>query len=127
LLGLVVRLIGSLVVVVWGVAHIVPVRRITRGFGSLSPENRRIVSSTWIAEGLALIFVGAIEGLVTTYGILGGGLENRIALASGGFLLALALLDLATKARSAHLAMRLCPIVLILVAGAFIASTVVPG
>jgi hypothetical protein len=123
--GLILRLIGSLVLVVWGVAHIVPVRRITRGFGSLSPENRRIVSSTWIAE--ALIFVGAIEGLVTTYGILGGGLENRIALASGGFLLALALLDLATKARSAHLAMRLCPVVLTLVAGAFIASTVVPG
>ena len=64
---------------------------------------------------------------MTTYGILGGGLENRIALASGGFLLALAILDLATKARSTHLAMRVCPVVLILVAGAFIASTAVPG
>ena len=60
--GLVLRRTGSPVLVLWGAAHIVPVRRITRGFGSLSPENRRIVSSTWIAEGLALIFAERLRG-----------------------------------------------------------------
>jgi hypothetical protein len=123
MVGLLLRLAGSLALVVWGAAHIIPVRSITRGFGSLSAENRRIVSSTWVAEGLALIFTGAVEGIVSYYGVLGGGLENRVALACGGFLVALALLDLATKARNANLAMRLCPVILILVAGAFFAST----
>lgn len=121
---LVLRIVGSLLLVAWGLVHIVPVKRITRGFGGLSTENRRIVSSTWVAEGLALIFVGVVEGLVGYYGILGGGLENMITYAGAAFLLVLALLDLATKARNPHLAMRLCPAVLSLVAGAYIVSAV---
>ena len=121
------RVVGSLVLIVWGLAHIVPVRRILRGFGSLSRENERIVSSTWIGEGLALVFVGAVEGLVAYYGILGGALENKIAYAGGAFLLALALIDLSTKARNPHFAMRLCPVILALVAGAYIASAVLLG
>ncbi len=115
MLPIILRIVGSVVIAGWGVAHILLVRSITRGFGSLSPESRRIVSSTWISEGLPLIFVGALEGLATYYGSLGGGLENQITRASAGMLLAFAPIDVATKARNVHIAMRLCPILLTLV------------
>ena len=50
MLGLGLRVVGSLVLIIWGIVHIVPVRSVVRGFGALSPENRRVVSSTWIAK-----------------------------------------------------------------------------
>ncbi len=126
MIALALHVVGSLILVLWGIAHVVPVRQVVRGFGSLSRDNKHIASSTWIAEGLALIFVGVVEGLVAAYGVQGGGLESKIAYAGAAFLLVLAGLDVATKARNPHLAMRLCPAILTSVAAAYIASAVLP-
>ncbi|MFB0515085.1 MAG: hypothetical protein ACETWG_00590 [Candidatus Neomarinimicrobiota bacterium] len=44
--------IGSAIIIVWGIAHLVPTRNIVAGFGDLSPDNTRIITMEWIAEGL---------------------------------------------------------------------------
>jgi len=51
--------IGSLLPILWGIAHLFPTGSIVRGFGSISDDNRRIITMEWIAEGLALIFIGS--------------------------------------------------------------------
>ena len=125
MLGLGLRVVGSLVLIIWGVAHIVPVRSIVRGFGALSPENRRIVSSTWVAEGLTLIFVGAIMGLTSYYGNIFADFENLLTLACAGFLLGIAVLDAFTKARNPSVPMKICPFIVGGVGIAYLIATMV--
>ena len=52
--------LGAAIVVVWGIAHIVPTKAVVRNFGPISQDNRRTVTMEWVAEGLALIFIGLI-------------------------------------------------------------------
>ena len=125
MVGLGLRVVGSLVLIVWGIAHIVPVRSILRGFGGISAENRRVVSSTWIAEGLTLIFVGTIMGLTSYYGNIFADFENLLTLSCAGFLFGLAVLDAFTKARNPSLPMRICPFIVGGVGVAFLVATMV--
>jgi hypothetical protein len=125
MLGLIFRVVGSIVILLWGLIHIVPVRSILRGFGKLTPDNARIVTMTWVAEGLSLCFVGALVGLITYYGILGRAFENTLVFAVSGFLLATALLSLLTGARNRSVWLRLCPLIKTVVAALFILSSTV--
>jgi putative effector of murein hydrolase LrgA (UPF0299 family) len=52
----------------WGVAHIIPARNVVAGFGALSEDNRINITMEWVAEGLALAFVGALVALVSMVG-----------------------------------------------------------
>ena len=123
MLGLILRVVGCVVLLLWGLIHIVPVRSILRGFGHLSAENRRIVVMTWVNEGLSLCFIGALVGLITYYGMLGRSFENLLVLASSGYLLATALLSLATGARNPSIWMKLCPWIKAASAALLIVST----
>ena len=125
MLGLVLRVVGSLLLILWGIAHMFPLRSILRGFGGVSPDSRRIVIATWIGEGMALVFVGAIVGLISYYGTFGGDLESILIYSAAGFLFGSALVGLFTKARTSSLPMRLCPVVETIVAGLFLASVFV--
>jgi hypothetical protein len=42
----------------WGVAHIMPTGRVVAGFGSLSRDNRLILTMDWVAEGFTLVLLG---------------------------------------------------------------------
>jgi hypothetical protein len=52
--------IGSSVIVVWGIAHIILTGRVVKGYEPISVENRRIVTMEWVAEGLTLVFIGLL-------------------------------------------------------------------
>ena len=54
MLGNVLSLVGSVVIVAWGIAHIVPTRPVVDGLGDLMPDGRRIATMGWVAEGLTL-------------------------------------------------------------------------
>ena len=56
--------LGATIVVVWRIAHIVPTKAVVRGFGQISPDNRRIITMEWVAEGLALVIIGLITLIV---------------------------------------------------------------
>ena len=120
MLGLILRVVGSVVLLLWGLIHLVPIRSILHGFGRIPTESRRIFIMTWVNEGLSLCFVGALVGLITYYGILGRAFENTLVLAASGYLLATAAVSLFTGARNPSVWLKLCPVVKILVAGLFI-------
>ncbi len=96
---------------VWGIAHIAPVRAVVRSFEPLSADNRRILTMEWVAEGLALTFVGALVLVLTA---AGGGAQpaGRLALAlAAGFLVVAAVWTGLTGARTKTVPIKICPYV----------------
>jgi hypothetical protein len=59
--------LGSSVLFFWGAAHLFPTRSVVKGFGDISPDNKRIITMEWIIEGLALMFIAAVVASVTYF------------------------------------------------------------
>ena len=57
--------IGSIVIFLWGVSHIVPTPGVVEGFGPISEDNRLIITMEWVAECLTLCFIGALVLYIT--------------------------------------------------------------
>jgi hypothetical protein len=114
---------GSIGIFAWGVAHIIPTPAIVRGFGPLSPDNRRIITMEWVAEGLALCFIGVL--VFTAAARFGSDSQTAVFVGrfGAGMLLAMALLSALTGARTSILPMRLCPFVKSLAAVLFLIAT----
>jgi len=101
--------LGSIIIILWGIAHIVPIGKVVGGFGDISTDNRRIITMEWIAEGLTLIFIGAIAlTMVLQFGSNHEAttLTARLCV---GMLVALAVLSQLTGARTSVVPMKLCP------------------
>jgi len=114
---------GSIMIILWGVAHIVPTRSVVNGFGPISKENRRIITMEWIAEGLTLCFIGVLVLFV----IIGGGGQNPVSIIvyrlCALMLLLMAGLTSFTGARTSITPMKICPLVKASVAGMFFLGT----
>ena len=104
--------LGAAILFVWGIAHIIPTRNVVAGFGALSDDNRINITMEWVAEGLALAFVGALVALVT---ILGGSNEpvtQAVVWAVAGFCIVMGGWTFIIGHRSSIVPIRLCPLVL---------------
>ena len=116
--------IGSIVIILWGIAHIIPTKAIVSGFGEISEDNRKVLTMELIAEGLTLIFLGVLPLLVT----LLVGIQNRTAgivyLACAVMLLVMAVLTAMTGARTSTIWYKLCPAIKTVVAVLFILGTI---
>ena len=112
-------LAGSIIIILWGIAHLIPTRNIVKGFGEISGDNKKIITMEWIAEGITLIFLGIIVlMLIITQS------EQTLACRlivnlDAGILLVLALLSLFTGAKTKILPMKFCPIIKMIVAMMF--------
>lgn len=100
------------VVALWGVSHLLPTRSVVAGFGRISLDNRRVLTMEWVAEGLALVFVGALLAAVT----LSAGADDPAAVLvyrlAAGLLAAIAILTALTGARTPVGWFKACPLVL---------------
>jgi len=98
--------IGSVIIILWGVAHIIPTKSVVAGFGSLSIDNSRIITMEWVAEGLTLIFIGLLV-LATTL-IIGPSLPTAklVYYAAAGMLFVMAVWSGFTGARTSILPMK---------------------
>jgi hypothetical protein len=96
----------------WGVAHLFPTRAVVRGFGEITPDNRRIITMEWIVEGAALIFIGALIAVVTAFDPAAAVAQAvyRLCLA---MLTILALISLFTGFKVRFLPFKLCPLIFI--------------
>jgi hypothetical protein len=103
--------IGSVIIFVWGVGHVIPTRSIVAGFGELAPDNRRILVMEWVAEGLTLCFLGVLAALVVGVGGLAHPAGRVTVRAAAGMLFVLAGLSAATGAKTSIGPMKACPIV----------------
>lgn len=109
----VLPLVSAGMLALWGIAHLFPTRRIVKGFGAISPDNRLIITMEWIVEGIALLFVAAITALAALLGD-GSDLARAILTASVALLIVMAGVSLFTGARVAFFAFRLCPAVFVI-------------
>lgn len=108
--------IGSGIIIFWGIAHIVPTWSVVKGFGDISPHNRRIITMEWLAEGLTLIFIGVLVVLITFYYDPTNVISQLAYRVCAGMLVLMALLTLLTGFRTKIIPMKLCPAVKILAA-----------
>jgi hypothetical protein len=103
--------IGSALIAIWGIAHLVPTKAIVRSFGQISEDNKKIITMESVAEGITLCFIGILVILVT--GLAGA--DNKTAdivyLACAGMLFIMALLTALTGARTSLLPYKICPFV----------------
>jgi hypothetical protein len=108
--------IGSMVITLWGIAHLVPTKSVVSGFGTISGDNRKIISMEWIAEGLTLCFIGLLVLLVTLY----AGPQNLVSVlvyrVTAWMLVAMAGLTFVTGAKTSITVIKVCPLVKSIVA-----------
>jgi hypothetical protein len=116
--------IGSGVIILWGIAHLIPTKSIVNGFGKISEDNKKILTMETIAEGFTLCFLGVLVLLVTLLAGYEAEAANIVYLASAVMLLVMALLTALTGARTALLPYKICPVVKTVVAVLFILGSV---
>lgn len=103
--------IGSIMLILWGIAHIIPAKNIIKGFGDISADNKKVLAMEIIAEDLTLIFLGVLPLLILTLGwpvSINGLIVYR---AEAVFLMVLAVLTLLTGARTPPVWYKICPAV----------------
>ncbi len=102
---------GSSLIVIWGVAHLIPTKAIVKGFGSISEDNKRIIAMESIAEGITLIFLGVLVLLVTIIGSYQNTVSRVVFWACAIMLIVMAMLTALTGARTSILPYKICPFV----------------
>jgi hypothetical protein len=116
--------IGAGIIILWGIAHIIPTKNIIKGFGELSGDNKKVLTMEVIAEGLTLIFLGLLPILVTALGDSQSATAHIVYLAGAVMLLAMAVVTLLTGARTPVIWYKICPAVKTLVAILYILGSV---
>jgi hypothetical protein len=116
--------IGSAMIIIWGIAHLIPTRAIVSGFGEISGDNKKIIVMESIAEGLTLIFLGVLPLLVTILSDFPSQTGDIVYLASAAMLLIMAVLTLFTGARTSLIPYKICPAVKTVVAVLYILGSV---
>ena len=116
--------IGSAIIILWGIAHLIPTKNIVAGFGAISEDNKKIIAMESIAEGLTLIFLGALPLLVTVLSDPQSAAATIVYLACAVMLLVMALLTLLIGARTPTIWYKICPAVKTAVAILFIFGSV---
>ena len=101
---------GSAFIAFWGVAHLFPTRSVVAGFGKISVDNQRIITMEWIVEGVALIYMGAINAIVTAIDHTSS-ISLAVYFSSAGALVALALISFFTGFKIRFLPYKLCPVI----------------
>jgi hypothetical protein len=108
--------IGSVGIFLWGIGHLIPTRSVVAGFGSVSEDNKRIITMEWIAEGLTLCFLGFLVLLVTLF----AGPRNLVSVivyrAAAWMLVVMAVLTFVTGAKTSITPIKICPLVKSIVA-----------
>ena len=103
---------GSAFISFWGVAHLFPTRSVVSGFGEISVDNKRIITMEWIIEGIALIFIGSINAIVTAIDHTSS-ISLAIYLSSAVALIVFAFVSLLTGFKISFLPFKLCPVIFI--------------
>ena len=104
--------LNSAVIAFWGIAHLFPTRSVVSGFGDISVDNQRIIAMEWIVEGVALVFIGSINAIVTAIDHISS-ISLAIYFSSVFILIVLAVVSLYTGFKIRFLPFRLCPVVFI--------------
>lgn len=104
-------LIGGLLTIIWGIAHLSPTNSVVRGFGNISVDNANIITMEWITEGLALIFIGLLTIVVTIMNDSPNKVAKAVYVLTFIMLVAMSILSLFTGFKVDFLPFKLCPVI----------------
>jgi len=110
MINLVMLYLGAALTTVWGIAHLFPTKNVVKGFGEISKDNQLILTMEWIVEGVALIFIGVLVGLVTFFDPTNVG-SWAVYILSAIALLVLAIVSLFTGYKVKLLPYKMCPFI----------------
>ena len=116
--------VGSVVIILWGIAHIIPTKSVVAGFGTLSLDNSRIITMEWVAEGMTLMFIGILVLAATWIIGFSSPAAQMVFSAAAGMLFVMAVWSGFTGARTSILPMKACPFVKSIVGILFILAMV---
>jgi hypothetical protein len=102
---------ASVVIILWGIAHIIPTRSVVNSFGTLSEDNRQIITMEWVAEGLVLSFIGLLVLIVTIWGGRQDAVSVIVYRACALMLITMAGWTAVTGAKTSIVAIKICPFV----------------
>ena len=117
--------IGSALLILCGIAYLIPAKNIVKGFGDISGDNKKVLVMAVIAEGLTLVFLGVLPLLIAflAYPLsINGFIVYR---AEAVMLLVMAVVTLLTGARTPVIWYKLCPPIISVVAILYIIASVV--
>jgi hypothetical protein len=115
---------GAGIIMLWGIAHLIPTKNIIKGFGDISGDNKKILAMEVIAEGLTLIFLGVLPLLVTATGDAQSNTAHIVFVACAVMLLVMALVTQLTGSRTPVIWYKICPAVKTLAAMLYILGSV---
>ncbi len=95
---------------IWGVAHLFATKGAVADFGDIMPDNRRIITMEWIAEGVALISTAAFVAVAAAIQP-GSDVSSAVFAVAIGTLTTLAVVSMFTGFRVHFLPYRLCPFI----------------
>ena len=116
---------AAVLVLLWGISHLIPTRQVVAGFGDIGPDNRHVITMEWVAEGLAFVFVAVLVASVTWSSAVPPAAEDLVYRMSAGFLLVVGAWTAMTGARTGVIWFKLCPVIMAISAGLLIAASVV--
>ncbi len=102
--------LGAALTGLWGVSHLFPTRAVVNGFGTISTDNRHIITMEWIVEGVFLNFIGVLVATVTLIDHASMVSQAVLAVCAIG-LLALAVVSVFTGFKVNYLPFKLCPFI----------------
>jgi len=108
--------LGSALIILWGIAHLIPTKPVVNGFGSISADSSRIIVMEWISEGLTLCFLGFLVFGVTFWGGSANVVSIIVYRSVAAMLIIMAGLTLFTGARTAIIPIKICPVIKIIAA-----------
>ncbi len=107
--------IGSVIIILWGIAHVIPTKNVVKGFGDISEDNKKIITLEWIAEGIALCFIGILAIFITIFGDVTSLTNQLVYWISSATMFGLGILTLLTGARTPIIPFKICPAILTVV------------
>lgn len=116
--------IGSALIFLWGIAHIIPTKSVVKGFGPLSEDNGRIITMEWVGEGLTLCFLGVLVFMVTISGDTSIRLSVLVIRLAAAMSFILGIWTFIIGFKTSIIPIKVCPLILTGVALLFFLGTV---
>jgi len=114
--------LGSLIIMIWAIAHLFPTKSVVAGFGETTADNKLIVMMEWITEGVALIFIAILVATVTFLNSASS-ISRAVYITSSLELFVLAMVSVFTGFRIRFLPFKLCPFIFSSAAILFLVGT----
>jgi hypothetical protein len=103
---------AGVIMVLWGVFHIVPTRGVMSGMGVSDTDSLTIITMEWVAVGFTFIFLGVLMIFLAPYVGLGNSVARGVVLLTVLMLVVMAIWSGTTGARTDQSVFyKICPFV----------------